>query len=250
MKYIFITGLGRSGTSFITSLLSKIKGVYVGHENTGSREFRLLSWYLKDSVYAKEYLKRVKLKIESSINSEWYIDSDSYLQNATDELQQVFQPEAIFHLVRDPKDVIRSIYLWRNENEIHLVPKKDDEIQRWIQGDRFEQICWNWKNTVENLLNKNVPVIKLEELTGDYNYFNEKLLKPFSFDLKKPEWEQIKNVKVNRGRSLVFRYFYAKLKGKYYQPNALPEYSRWPENHKKIFAEYCSPAMKQLGYTI
>ena len=250
MKYIFITGLGRSGTSFLTALLSKIQGVHVGHENTGSREFRLLSWYLKDTNYATEYLKRVKLKIESSINSEWYIDSDSYLQNATDELQQVFQPEAIFHLVRHPKDVISSTYIWRNENEIHLMPKKDNEIQRWMQGDRFEQICWNWKNTVENLLNKNVPVIKLEDLTSDYDYFDKKLLKPFGFDIKKTEWEQIKNVKVNKRRSRVFRYFYAKLKGKSYQSDALPEYSGWSENHKKIFIEYCLPAMTRLGYTI
>ena len=62
----------------MTSLLSKIKGVHVGHENTGSREFRLLSWYLSNTNYSTEYLQRVKTKIESTIDSEWYIDSDSY----------------------------------------------------------------------------------------------------------------------------------------------------------------------------
>ena len=110
MKYIFITGLGRSGTSYISALLSKINGVHVGHESTGSREFWLLSWYLKDTVFTAEYLQRKKNKIESEIKSEWYIDSDSYLQNATDELKKVFQPAAIFHLVRHPKEVVRSIY--------------------------------------------------------------------------------------------------------------------------------------------
>jgi hypothetical protein len=250
MKYIFITGMGRSGTSFISMLLSKIPNVYVGHENTGSREFRLLSWYMNNTEYATEYLERVKLKIESNINSQWYIDSDSYLQNATDELQKVFQPQGIFHLVRHPKDVVRSIYSWRNENEIHLIPKEKKEIQRWIQGDRFEQICWNWKNTVEQLLEKNIPVIKLEELTNDYNYFNQKLLIPFGFNLEKNQWEQIKKVKVNKSRSTIFRYFYAKIKGKFYQPVSLPEYFQWSENHKKIFKEYCFPAMQQLGYNL
>ncbi len=250
MKYIFITGLGRSGTSFISALLRKIKGVHVGHENTGSREFWLLSWYLKDSDYITEYLLRKKKKLESEVNSGWYIDSDSYLQNATDELKKVFQPEEIFHLVRHPEEVIRSIYTRRNENDIHLVPKKTVDIQRWMDGTRFEQVCWNWRNAVENLLDKNIPVIKLEELTENYNYFCERLLNPFGFTLEKNKWEEIKNKKVNKTRSALFRYTYAKVKGKHYQPDVLPEYANWTEEQKKIFSEYCFPAMKQLGYSV
>lgn len=250
MKYIFITGLGRSGTSFISALMSKIKDVHVGHESTGSREFWLLSWYLKDTIYATEYLQRKKNKIESGINSEWYIDSDSYLQNATDELQKVFKPEAIFHLVRHPKEVVRSIYTRRNENDIHLVPKEAKDIQCWMNGIRFEQVCWNWKNAVENLLNKDVPVIKLEELNTDYNYLSEKLLKPFGFALEKTQWEEMKNKKVNKTRGALFRFTYAKVKGKHYQPDVLPDFQEWSEDYKKIFTEYCFPAMKRLGYTI
>ncbi|MEO5571590.1 MAG: sulfotransferase domain-containing protein [Bacteroidia bacterium] len=250
MNYIFITGLGRSGTSFISALLSKIRDVHVGHEDTGSREFWLLSWYLQDTSYATEYLLRKKKKIEADIHSGWYIDSDSYLQNATDDLQKVFKPKAVFHLARNPKEVVRSIYTRRNENDIHLLPKEKKDIQRWMDGNRFEQVCWNWRNAVENLLDKNVPVIKLEELTEDYNYFNEKLLKPFGFTLEKNKWEEIKNKKVNKTRSALFRYTYAKVKGKHYQPDVLPDFPEWPDEYKKIFTEYCFPAMKRLGYSL
>ncbi|MEP7168428.1 MAG: hypothetical protein ABI855_03590 [Bacteroidota bacterium] len=242
--------MGRSGTSFISALLSKINGVHVGHESTGSREFWLLSWYLKDTVYTAEYLQRKKNIIESEIKSEWYIDSDSYLQNATDELQKVFQPAAIFHLVRHPKEVVRSIYTRRNENDIHLIPKETIDIQSWMNGNRFEQVCWNWRNAVENLLDKNIPLIKLEDLTGDYNYFNEKLLKPFGFALEKNQWEEIKDKKVNKTKSKMFRYAYAKVKGKHYQPDVLPDYPEWSVEHKKIFTEYCFPAMQRLGYSV
>jgi len=250
MKYIFITGMGRSGTSFISALLSKIQGVHVGHENTGSREFWLLSWYLKNTDYTTEYLLRKKKKIESEIASEWYIDSDSYLQNATDELKKIFQPREIFHLVRHPKEVVRSIYTRRNENDIHLVPKEKTDIQRWMNGNRFEQICWNWKNAVENLLDKKVPVIKLESLTDSYDYFNEKLLEPFGFKLSKKNWEEIKNKKVNKTRSALFRYSYSKIKGKHYQPDVLPDFEKWPGEYKKIFSEYCFPAMKRMDYSV
>jgi hypothetical protein len=250
MKYIFITGLGRSGTSFISALLSKINGVQAGHEGTANREFWLLSWYLKGTDYTTEYLLRKKNKIEATIHSQWYIDSNSYLQNATDELQKVFQPEAIFHLVRNPEEVVRSIYTRRNEFDIHLVPKETKDIQRWMDGNRFEQVCWNWRNTVENLLDKEIPLIKLEELTGDYNYFTEKILKPFGFILEKNQWEEIKNKKVNKTRSALFRYTYSKIKGKQYQHDALDDFKSWPDEYKKIFSEYCFPAMKRLGYSV
>src|SRR5262245_13122344 len=130
MKYIFITGMGRSGTTFLASMLEGLDGIYAGHEMIGQREFWLLSWYLNDTTYTAQYLQRAKEKIESSVRQKVYIDVSPYLQYATDDLTKTFQPEKIIHLVRHPKEVIRSLYTRRNEKDIHLVPKEAAEIRR------------------------------------------------------------------------------------------------------------------------
>lgn len=250
MKYIFITGMGRSGTTFLASLLKQLNNAHVGHEMIGQREFWLLSWYLSETAYSAEYLHRTRVKIEASVQKEYYIDVSPYLQYATDDLQKTFQPVEIFHLVRHPKEVIRSLYTRRNEKEIHLLPKDKTDIQRWLDAGRFEQICWNWKHAVENLLSKEITIIRFEDLISSYAYLNEKLLRPFGLTLTEEDWSNAKNNKVNKTHGTIYRFLYARIKGKAFQPEELPEYSLWPDPLKKTFLAYCGPAMKQLGYTV
>ncbi len=250
MKYIFITGMGRSGTTFLASLLKNLNNTYAGHEMIGQREFWLLSWYLSETAYVTEFLQRAKSKIESSVQKDYYIDVSPYLQYATDDLDKIFQPEAILHIVRHPKEVIRSLYTRRNERETHLLPKDKIEIQRWLDADRFEQICWNWKHAVGNLLDKKIPVIRFEDLISNYDYFNEKLIRPFGFTLTEENWNNVKSKKVNKTHGSIYRFIYARIKGKVFQPDELPEYSHWPEAFKKTFQDYCEPGMKQLGYNV
>lgn len=250
MKYIFITGMGRSGTTFLASLLEGLKESHTGHEMIGQREFWLLSWYLSDTTYAVEYLRRVREKIEMGSQKNFYIDVNPYLQYATDDLNKAFQPESILHLVRHPKEVIRSLYTRRNDMDIHLVPKNKIEIEQWLDADKFGQICWNWKHAIESLLSKGIPTIRFEDIVTDYNYFNEKLLKPFGFSIPEETWSILKNKKVNKTHGSFYRFLYARLKGKNFQPDELPAYPHWPAHYKKVFIEYCGPAMNQLGYSI
>ena len=242
--------MGRSGTTFLASLLEQLSNAHAGHEMIGQREFWLLSWYLNDTAYSSEYLLRARSRIESTFQKEYYIDVSPYLQYATDDLKKAFQPQGILHLVRHPKEVIRSLYTRRNEKEIHLVPKERSDIQRWLEAGRFEQICWNWKHAVGNLLQKEIPVIRFEDLIADYNYFSEKLLAPFGFSLSEEIWLKSKSKKVNKTHGTLYRYLYARVKGKGFQPDELPSYEQWPDNYKKIFLEYCGPDMERLGYHI
>lgn len=62
MKTAFITGLGRSGTKFLTALLSECAGTDCRHEFTGNREFWILSWYQQPDIYTLPYLEREKKK--------------------------------------------------------------------------------------------------------------------------------------------------------------------------------------------
>ncbi len=250
MKYVFFTGMGRSGTKFLTSLLSQIPGVHSRHEYIGNREFWLLSWYLAGKDYTIPYLQREKKKIETDFKDGIFIDVNGYLQNSVPELHEVFNPAAVFHVVRNPMQVVRSYYTRRNDADVHLLPKDKVEIEHWLNGDKFYQVCWNWASTTKILLDQNTSLLIFEKLTTDFDYFKSKVCEPLGIQLSEEAWQQGVSTKVNKTRSQAYRWLYAKLKRKAFIENTLPEYDLWPEHYKKQFQQVCGPVMKRCGYEI
>lgn len=250
MEYVFVTGMGRSGTKFLTNLLGTLDNVHAVHEYIGNREFWLLSWYLPIDVYAKPFLERQKKQIEGRYSSGIFIDVNGYLQNAVPEINTTFQPKKIFHFVRDPRDVIRSLYTRRNDSDIHLIPKNLPDIEKWLDGDKFTQICWNWANTTEQLLKENTELLKFEKIKSDFEYFSEKILVPLNLDLPKSAWEEAVAKKINRTRPMWYRWVYSKVKNKPVMKDELPNYTEWTEYQKKQFIEICGSTMKKCGYEL
>ncbi len=249
MEYIFITGMGRSGTQFLSTLLERDHKVSSNHEFIGDREYWLLSWYLSESCYSKQYLNDRKIEIDKIFyKNEIFIDVNGYLQNSVEALEKTFPGCKIFHLVRNPKDVIRSLYTRRDKRSVDLIPKDNKSIEEWIKLDKFEQICWNWNETTKNIIATGKPVIKFEKLIADYNYVKENLLIPTGINLSKDEWNLVKNTRVNRTKSKIHRYFYSKVKGKAFNAIELPEYSQWTDKHKQTLHKFCGDTMRMLEY--
>jgi hypothetical protein len=248
MNYHFITGSGRSGTTFLSKLLQHIPQPFAGHEYIGNREFWLLSWYL-DEAYAEEYLTREKNRIEQIIHKPVFIDVNGYLQHSVPALKRVFNPRNVLHLVRDPRQVIRSLYTRRTDKNFHIIPKQREEIGKWLDGDKFYQICWNWTSANRNLLNMELPLIQFEKLTTDYTYCKEKLFMPLEVSMEKPEWEQLVTVKSNASRPKWYRQLYALYKNKPFVSEEIPDYDKWTVNQKKIFKDVCGDVMIKAGYS-
>ena len=240
--------MGRSGTLWLANVLNHVQNVDALHEYIGNREFWLLSWYLPCNVYAMPYLQRAKKSIEKGFTKEFFIDVNGYLQNSVPELKKVFEQEMAFHLVRDGRAVIRSLYSRRSDNNIHLIPKNRGEVEQWIDGNKFSQICWNWASTTLKLISENIELIQFEKLTSDYGYFEEKLLRPFNFNFSRLLWKGLVSKKVNKTRSTIHRFFYAKIKMKDFVKDELPPYEKWTDSQKKTFKEICGEAMKRAGY--
>ncbi len=250
MKYIFVTGMGRSGTTFLAHLLKNIQTADVEHEYIGNQEYWLLSWYLPGDVYATPYLERSKEVIEKNFRNEYFVDINGYLRNSVLELRKVFKPEIVFHLVRDGRDAVRSIYTRRSDKNIHRIPKNRAEVERWLDGDKFEQICWNWASTIKKIISEDTKLIQFERLVGDYAYFEEQLLTPFGFILPHAKWKSFVSNRINRTRSKMYRFIYAKLKGKEFVSDELPPYEQWSDKYKDIFREICGHAMEKAGYNL
>lgn len=248
LNYLFVTGLGRSGTTFLADLLAKIPEVTSGHERIGNREYSLLSWYLGRN-YSIPFLQREKKSIDNRFSDKrLFVDVNSYLQNSTVELKEVFGTENVLHLVRDPKEVIRSVYTRRNDKDIHLLPKTQQEITEWLNADRFYQVCKNWQLAVSQIIENDIRAIQFEKLTSDYAYICNNLLEPMGLELSEDVWNLAKTTRANKTPNKPYRFLYAKLKGKQFQADELGKFETWPKSHQDVYQELCSELARKLGY--
>tara|TARA_B110001450_G_scaffold42456_1_gene38594 strand:- start:8672 stop:9430 length:759 start_codon:yes stop_codon:yes gene_type:complete len=248
INYIFITGFGRSGTTFLSHLLSQCIDFRAFHEYVGNREFELLSWYLGTS-YSKPYLENQKVRIEQDPQiGNKFIDVNGAYRNCVDEVEEVFKPLKTFHLVRDPRNVVRSLYTRRDDKKIHFIPKNETDIKWWLTANKFSQICWNWKTETELLLEKKLDIIHFEKITGDFNYFKSNLLDKIDLKMDLETWQKEVAVKRNKTKPKLYRYLYAKIKGKQFVETRLPTFNDWPEDYKAIFKDICGDTMLKLGY--
>jgi hypothetical protein len=248
MKYAFVTGMGRSGTAFLASLLSHSAGGMTRHEYIGDREYWLLSYYLPGSVYATPYLERVKKDIEKDMAYKYFIDINGYLQNSVAELRSVFNPVKVYHLVRDGRAVVRSIYSRRMDSDMQILPRDRNGVEFWLDNSKFEQVCWNWANTTTSLIEENADLLQFEKLTSDYEYVREKVIEPLGLEISREVWSNKAGRRVNKTRTRTYRYLYAKLKGREFVKDELPAYRNWDAEKKKIFRDICGDAMERAGY--
>ena len=246
MKYAFITGMGRSGTKFLGSFFGIDTNVYSTHEYIGNREYWLVSWYL-GSKYSKVILKNAKAKIDSEINKTVFIDVNGYLADSTESLKEVFENPLIFHLVRNPKKVVPSLMIRRDDRGIHKIPKNEQEIEAWSSMSKLEQVCVNWVQTTEDLLKSDAELLQFENLIKDYNYLSEKVLIPLNLNINEEQYNNFKSKKVNKTRGSLYRYLYAKYKGKR-QISKTITFEDFDENQREQFYAICGPTMEKLGY--
>ncbi len=250
MKYIFVVGMGRSGTSTVARLLGLDATVKACHEFIGNREYWLLSWYLDHEQYALPFLEREKAKIEAIPSTNVFIDVNGYLQNSVGPLGEVFENASIYHLVRDGRNVVRSLYTRRSDDRVHLLPKSRPEIERWFEFDKFSQVCWNWNATTSRLLDEGIPLLKFEDLVTDFDYFEHAFLLKEGLKVTRTRWREEIGRRHNKTRSTAYRWLYSKVRGKPFVSTKLPEYDYWPSAYKSTFDDICGETMRRLGYLL
>ena len=253
MKYAFITGVGRSGSTFLSRLLSLSSNAHVHHEYIGDREFWLLSYYLSHEVYTIPFLERQMEKINKEFDNgerKLFIDVNPGLHFSVEALQVVFGGSSIFHLVRDPRKVIPSLYVRRSDRNTHIVPKTRDEVEFWMDADKFGQVCWNWANAVSSLLEQNAKLIIFEKIVSDYDYLCEVLLDPLDLQISRDEWESVRSVRVKKTHGVLYRYIYSMMKRKEFINDRPIPYEKWSGSHKEVFSNVCGEVAKRLGYNV
>jgi len=240
-KLFFIVGMGRSGTDFLSHLLNKVPFCVVYHETRSDRKALIDAYWSPDKSIKYLSGSRKRLLAARILENEVQIygEVNSYLRYHVDTLQDIWDP-VILHLVRDGKMVVRSIMnrkSFTSDDKKHtgnLYPLPNDPyIEGWDKMDRFARVCWYWASTNRYLLDRHLPVVRLEDIITSYELFSNQILLPLGLNLPFEFWAQQVTKPTNVG-----------------QDNNFPAWEDWTAKQRKVFMDICGPVMADLGYVI
>ena len=193
----FIISTGRSGTQLMSSLLNKIDNTLVLHEPDFHYDVEALPKSKDSDEYSLRYIREFrKYSIYERIVSQkvsCYGEVTGTLRYNIHAIQKLFPEVKVIFMVRDARDVIRSVWRYNFYNKgcrgaFNLTPQADDPYHRsWKSMTRFEKICLSWSSSLNAVL-KHIPldnVFKYEKMICDYEYFCKKILTHLGLSMDK-----------------------------------------------------------------
>lgn len=247
-KFSFILGTGRSGTQLLSGLLEKADESTAYHEPNVFEDRSVMAISRRNHDFSMEYIDNFRKyeiywRARKKPDNYLYTEVTGMLRYHAKALRRVFPEAKILLLVRDGRDVIRSImtkskfYAPGAAGAKAISPSKDElEYPRWKSWGRFEKICWLWKDSYEILLEQ-IPgedFIRLESVLTDYEYFQRQVLEKLNLDIPFEIWRKSVGQKSKNATRV----------------HSFPAYSEWTSSQKSFFQEMCGDLMDRFGYQI
>ena len=241
MNLFFILSTGRTGTAWISNILSLTEDSHIVHE-----PIPLEAYAHKQAVYnekkAEKYIQHVKRKdIFIRVfrhDCRVYGEVNGNLRRHIPFLKKYFPNAMLLHLVRDGRKIVRSILARSTFNGMHPIfgsecPIPSRELnEAWTEMSEFEKACWAWKEE-NTYMRKQLPhLARLEDITSSYNAFQMQVLEPLDLFLSEQDWEKYADTKVNESKK-----------------NKVRLDEEWTEEQQRIFESICGDEMKALGYS-
>lgn len=227
--------IGRSGTSFLAGLLNSAEGARVRHEprREDVDAFRRACSSPESAVayLAGFALPDVYLR-ERSPSPEIYGEVNSYLRRHAAALRRLLPHATVFHLVRDGRDVVRSMY-----SRSTLTPEDDATSHLLRHGDlpetesRFDWLCWYWKRENAHLRQHAEWTVRLEDVLDSFGHFRECLADRLGLVIDRETWSSA----VSRPENVT-------------EDHELPPPSHWSSSRKRRFWTLCGDEMDRYGY--
>lgn len=252
MKNIFIVSTGRTGTQFLAHFFSeKINNVKSVHEPFPSRRFRILSNMYREGKVGKQTLKTIfkwsRKDLFKTKNQDYnfYIESNNFLYGYSGVINEMIKDAKIIHIVRDPRDYIKSHLNHGVFKGKKLLAKKylpywfmdvTKEVTTNKKLNQYEILAARWlivNKFIEDSCkeNPNYKMFKYEDIFGPNK--NDYLHEMASF-MGLP------------ADQIVFSENYEKLNvGK---KNIAKTWNSWPEEDLKKIYNICGDLMKQYNY--
>lgn len=255
MKTFFILALGRSGTTYLSSLLSSDKRGIVRHEPwpcdrhlPGLRHAGAF-----DRVVDSLLEQRFETLLQRAEDAAFYGEVNSYLRYEVEWLTRRFSPTLI-HLVRDGRAYLRSAWIrplyTEDDPAPGIVPRDGDPYaERWCEMSRFERICWYWTHTNRYLKDRIERTVRLEDLVRDYDVFCRDVARPIGLEITRPRWEAASaRPKNTSARYRIRRWARQRLAGRPGPAPPLAHWSDWSRDQTRAFEDIAGELMRELGY--
>lgn len=239
-KIFFILAQGRSGTAFLADLLNQSQNSHVCHEPV----FEDLNAYVKayySPQAAENYMQRFRKKeiylrmwhIPTSV----YGEVNSILRRHANAIKSAFPDATLIHLVRDGREVVRSMISRttmtekdRISTKIHPV-KSDPWRNQWDQMDRFSRLCWYWQTENAYLRTTLNKTVQFDKILANYDYFHNEILRPCHIDIGQEIWARA----IASPRNATDMYH-------------MPKWADWTSEQQEIFKNICGDEMVKSGY--
>jgi hypothetical protein len=243
-KLFFILGTGRSGTQMLSGLLNKSEKALVVHEPNRHEDRNLYTEIRQNSALAVQYLNEFRRygiyrRIMASM-PQIYGEVTGTLRYHCAALKEVFPHVRLFLLVRDGRDVVRSVmnmkrFYKKGSKKFHsLGPLESDHFhEQWHAMSRFEKICWAWADTNRVLL-EIIPddVVYFERVISDYDYTKQRLFEPLGLSISFEQWRESAKHKSKNATKV----------------HTFPHWKDWRTREEESFDRICGQMMIELGY--
>ena len=242
-KVFFIVSTGRTATGWLSHLLNKMDGYLVIHEPV-FEEAKAHKIACENPESTIPYIMFRKREIYSRCRSlpglYGYGEVNGNLRRHIIAISKIFPGAAIIHLVRDGRDVVRSV-LSRTAftekhsvyNETFIQPTYELTAEAWLQLSRFEKFCWVWKAENEFIRKNTSFHARFEDIISSYALFRKQILEPLGIELEKAVWQ----ASVQRPQNVTKEY-------------AIGSWDDWTAEQQKQFIRICSKEMQEYGYEI
>ena len=166
-----------------------------------------------------------------------YGEVNGMLRCHAEAIKKAFPNAILIHLVRDGRDVVRSVMSRRtmtikNPFSMGMHPAEQDPWKtRWKEMDRFSRICWLWQVENSRLRTSIGKTVQFEKILSSYEYFYGEILEPCHINIDKKIWK----VAISSPRNTTSNF-------------QMNKWDHWPLEQQKVFREICGDEMAKCGY--
>ena len=247
-RLFFVLSTGRCGTVLLADLLGQAEGATVLHEPVWLDYVALKGAYQsprKAMAYISRYRrKKIHDLVQSDPDIHTYGETSFMLSFFAEALKTVAPNLQLLHLVRDGRDVVRSLI---NRGYYHPDTMADDMqyrsitplpdspyYERWDHMNQFERCCWRWMVTNAIIMRSASQVARFEEIMTDYDAFQEQMAGPLGLaTIDVATWEGAVKVKRNPSARILF-----------------PHWREWTAEQNAAFREIAGDVMEKVGYDV
>jgi hypothetical protein len=244
-KLFFIVSTGRTGTKWLSSLLSRCNGkCFVAHEPV-PYEAMAYKEAVSDPASADRYIekfrkKEIYLRIALSTKSiQYYGEVNSILRRHIEPLNKYLADARLLHLVRDGRDFVRSVVSRGTFSGKHPIffdfrpPIIDEYSAKWFELTEFEKTCWLWQWENKFMRQHIDQTARFEDIVSSYELFEKQILEPLGLDLGETIWK----TQVESPKNVSSKY-------------NLGKWDDWTSEQKGQFYKICGKEMTHYGYEI